>query len=88
MLVLGLERRANDAGRRVVDERAQRAELADLARDALGGDVAADEDRLGALGAQLLGGLLGGLVVPHVADAHASRAQIGETVCDRLADPP
>ena len=88
VLVLGLERGADDAGRRVVDERAQRPELADLARDALGGDVAADEHRLGALGAQLLGGFLGRLVVPHVADRDARRAEVGEAERDRLADPP
>ena len=48
VLVLGLERGSDDAGRRVVDEGVERAELGDLARDPLGRDVAANEHRLGA----------------------------------------
>ena len=61
-------------------------ELRDLADDALRRDVAADEDRLCALRAQLLRGLLGGLVVSEVADADAGRAEVREPVGDRLPD--
>ena len=65
----------------------QRPELGDFARDALRRDVAADEDRLGPLGAELLGGLLGRLVVPEVADADPRRALVREPMRDRLPDP-
>ena len=53
VLVLGLERGADDAGRRGVDEHVERPELGDLLGDAGRGDVSAHEDRLGAERAQL-----------------------------------
>ena len=48
VLVLGLERGADHAGRGVVHEHVERAERRDLVEHALRGDVAADERRLGA----------------------------------------
>ena len=48
VLVLGLERGADDAGRGVVDQRVERPERGDLLDDLVRGDVAADQDRLGA----------------------------------------
>ena len=47
----------------------------------------ADEHRLGAERAQLLGRLLGGPVVAQVADRDARRAVAGEAKRDRAADP-
>ena len=88
MLVLGLERRPDDAGRRVVHERSDRPEIRDLAGDALRRDVAAHENRLGPFLPQLLGGRFGRLVVSQVADGDARRAQVGEAQGDLLADPP
>ena len=87
MLVLGLERRARDAGSGVVNERVQRAEGGDLLRDALGRDVAAHERRLGAARTQLVGDRLCGGVLAHVADRHAFRAFVGEAQRDLAADP-
>ena len=54
---------------------------------ALRGDVAADEHRLGAERAELVGGLLGGAVVAQVADRDALRAVAREPQRDRAADP-
>ena len=86
VLVGGLERRADDAGRGAVDERVERAERGDLVGDAGRGDVAADEHRLGAEPAQLLGGLLGGGVVAQVADRDPLRPVLGEASCDLPPD--
>ena len=60
VLLLGLERAADDAGGGVVDEHVERAERGHLLEHPARGDVAADEHRLGAGGPQLVGGLLGG----------------------------
>ena len=87
MLVLGLERRPDHTGRRVVDEHVEWAERRDLVEDTLRGDVATDERHLGAERAQLLGRLLGGAVVPQVADRDPLRAVAREAQCDRAADP-
>ena len=75
VLVLGLERRPDHARGRVVDEHVERAEERDLLEHAGGGDVAADEQRLGAERAQLLGGRLGRGVRAEVADRHPGRAE-------------
>ena len=53
----------------------------------VGGDVAADQDRLGAEGAQLLRGVLGRLSGAEVADRDAAAAEGGEVERDRLPDP-
>ena len=60
---------------------------AHLREHAVRRDVAADEHRLGAGRAQLLGGRLGGLVVAEVADRDALRAVAREAQRDRAADP-
>ena len=86
MLVVGLERRAGDAGRRVVDEHVERAERGDLRDHAVGGDVAAHEDHLGAKRSQLLSSRFRCLVVSHVADPDALGAVAGEAERDRAAD--
>ena len=87
MLVLGLERGADHAGRRVVDEDVERPEPRDLLEHAVGGDVAAHEHRLGAERSQLRRRLLGGRVRAHVADRDPGGAVAGEAERDRLADP-
>ena len=87
VLVLGLQRRLDHAGGCVVDEHVERAELGRLLRHPLRGHIASQEQRLGAGGAQLLRGLLGGLVVAQVPDRHAPGAQLGEAERDRLPDP-
>src|SRR5215212_7355972 len=86
MLVLRLQRWADDARRRVVDERIERPEGGDLVGDTRRCHVAADELRLSASAAELLGGLLGGAIVAQVADGHARRAEAGEPERDGLAD--
>ena len=92
MLVLGLERRPDDAGRRVVDEHVERPEGRDLLLDARGGDVAAHEHRLGAERAELLGRLLGRRVRAEVADRDAStrpsRARRSAIALPIPRDPP
>ncbi len=87
VLVLGLERGADDPGGGVVHEHVDRAELRDLGRDLLGGDVAAQEDDLGSERLELRGGLLGGAVGAEVADDDAGRAFAREPQRDRLPDP-
>ena len=87
VLVLGLERRADDPRRGAVDEDVPRAGVRDLAENAVRGDVAADQHRLRACRAQFLGGRFRGLVVPHVADPDALGAALREPQRDRLADP-
>ena len=88
VLVLGLERGLDHARGGVVDEHVERAELRGLLGHAFGGDVAAQEKRLGAGTAQLLGGLLGGPVVPQIADRDALGPELGEAERDRLPDSP
>ena len=87
VLVLGLERGADDAGRRVVDEHVERAERRDLLEHARRRDVAADEHGLRAERRDLRRRLLGRAVVAEVADRDARRAERGEAERDRPADP-
>ena len=71
-----------------MDEHVERPERGDLVEDTLGGDVAADEDRLRAERRQLLGGLGGGRVGAEVADRDARGSELGKAQGDRLPDPP
>ena len=87
VLVLGLERGADDACRGVVDEDVERPERRDLLLDPRRRDVPADEDRLGAERAELVCGLLGGGVRAEVADRHGRRALARQAQRDRLPDP-
>ena len=86
MLVLGLERRTDDAGRRGVDEDVERPERGDLLGDARRGDVPAHEERLRAERAQLGCSLLGRRVAAHVADRDPRGAERREAERDRLPD--
>ncbi len=86
VLVLGLERRADDAGRGRMDEHVERPELGDLLCNARRGDVSAHEDRLGAERTQLRCRLLRRRVAAHVADRDPRRAERGEAERDRLPD--
>ena len=87
VLVLGLERWADDARGGVVDERVERAKCLDLLGDARRGDVPAHEHRLRAELAQLLCRLLRSGVRAEVPDRNACRAVASKTQGNRLADP-
>jgi hypothetical protein len=69
-----------------VDEDVERPELLDLSQDAVTGDVAADEQGLGAAGSELVGRSLRRAVVSQVADRDAGGAEVGEPQGDRTAD--
>ncbi len=88
VLVVGLEGRADDAGRRRVHEHVERAERADLVRDALRCDVASDEHGLDSERRQLGCRLLRHPVAAHVADRDPLRAERREAEGDGLADAP
>src|SRR5918992_806508 len=88
MLLLDLERRPDHARGGVVHDDVESPELLHFPRDPFGGDVPAQEHRLGAEAAQLLGRLLGGPVVAEVAERDLVGAQLGEAERDGLTDPP
>ena len=87
MLVLGLERRADDACRCVVNDDGVRAVRREFLDHPIRGDVAADEDGLGASCADLLCCRLRGSVVAQVAEHDAAGSRGREMKRDRLADP-
>src|SRR5262249_57638328 len=76
-----------EGGCGVVDEHVGRAELRHLFEDAVARDVAAHERDVRAGGAELLGRLLRGGVVPEVADRDPVGAVRGEAARDRAPDP-
>ena len=69
-----------------MNEHVERAERRNLLEDALRADVPADERRLGAERAEILGRSLRGAVAAEVADRDALGAVACETECDRAAD--
>ena len=88
VLVLCLERGTDHAGGRVVHDDAVGAVRRELRDDARLRDLAAHEDRLAPGRAHGLRRLLGGGVVPHVAEHDAPRAVADEPERDRQPDPP
>ena len=86
MLVVRLVRRPDDSGRGCVDGDVERAERSDLVCDPLGGDVPAQEHRLGSEPLSFRRPSLPRHCPPHVADRHLARAERRETEGDRLAD--